>query len=316
MSRLTILIPDTTFNTALEQTLVSVLQNRPEYSEVIVATAQPYEDPYELGREVRFLCNASCETRLDLINYGCREARGDVVHLLLPGVLATDGWTDRVLHHFADKKVAAVAPMIVPSEEAARVIAMGISYTKSGSRCLVGAGTRIGDDQAVRHAVLAPTLSAGFFRRETLNALAGFDRELGESFADVELGLALRDLGLTTHVEPHSRVTTDHAIPLSPRTFQEARNAERLFQRHVDASMSRFGHTLLVATEILTGFPHARMITRLAGRLAARREMNPRSHYESRLDRAREALQAETRSTIRGAFASDERASYSRRSAA
>lgn len=317
MSRLTILIPNTSFNAAVEQTLVSVLQNRPEYSEVIVATTNRYDDPYELGREVRFLCNDACEARLDLINFGCQEARGDVLHLLLPGMLAIDGWTDRVLHHFAEEDVAAVAPLIVPSMDAERIAGMGVSFTTSGSRNLVGAGARIDDSRLERQTVLAPALSAGFYRREILMALSGFDVEFGESFADVELGLALRDLGLRTKVESTARVTMTHALHLPPRTYQEARSAERLYRRQCDTS-SRLKHTLLVASEVLTGIPHARMISRFAGRMAARHEANPRPAYENRLERAQSALQrrVDSVSTIRGEFAAATYPHRARRSAA
>ncbi len=35
-----------------EDTLVSVLENQPERSEVVVVTRGPYDDPYDLRREV------------------------------------------------------------------------------------------------------------------------------------------------------------------------------------------------------------------------------------------------------------------------
>ena len=39
----------------LEETLVSVLQNRPDNSEVLVMHDGTYEDPYDLVDEVRFI---------------------------------------------------------------------------------------------------------------------------------------------------------------------------------------------------------------------------------------------------------------------
>ena len=52
--RLSIVIPaaDTA---ALEETLVSVLENRPADCEIIAALAVPYADPWNIGEEVRFM---------------------------------------------------------------------------------------------------------------------------------------------------------------------------------------------------------------------------------------------------------------------
>ncbi len=284
--RLSIVIPSIAFDTSVEHTLVSVLQHRPEYSEVIVVTSEHYDDPYELGREVRFLTDGESSTRIDLINHGCREARGDVVHLLLPGVLAVDGWTDRVLHHFADERVAAVAPVVVPSTAAARAVVLGVTYLPQGNRRVVSVGAN--EQRMDRRAILAPTLAAGFYRHDALAALGGFDREFGEQLADLELGLALRDMGLTTIVEPQSRVTIGQTASETPRTFEEALRAERLYRRHAVPSRAMgLGHAFLVATESLCGFPRARMITRLWGRMRARREVDPRPQYQARLERAR-----------------------------
>jgi len=115
-------------------------------------------------------------------------------------------------------------------------------------------------------------------------------------------------------------VTANQPLQSGPRTFQEARSAELLFRRQSDKSASSLGHALLVATEMLTGFPRVRMITRLAGRMAARRDADPRSGYEARLERARTALQRRVGevSTIRGEFrcattTADEQSGHSNR---
>jgi hypothetical protein len=301
--RLSIVIPNAVFDGSVEQTLVSVLQNRPEYSEVIVVSAQPYDDPYELGREVRFLTDTSSATRVDLINHGCRAARGDVLHLLLPGALAVDGWTDRVLHHFSDESVAAVAPILLPNSASTRALGIGVSYSASGQRRVVGVGRNRNEWQLDQSSIVAPTLLAGFFRRDTLGALQGFNRELGESLADIEVGLAFHDLGFKTVVEPQSCIVVHQSIPIAPRTLDEARCAEQLFRRQSNQS-STLRHTMLVATEFLRGLPHIRMFSRLWGRMSARREADPKPSYQARLQRARAELQQRRSaiSTIRGDF--------------
>ena len=54
MPRLSIIIPVLGNLELLEDTLVSVLENRPDSCEIIVVLDEVYEDPYELKDEIRF----------------------------------------------------------------------------------------------------------------------------------------------------------------------------------------------------------------------------------------------------------------------
>lgn len=287
MTRLSIVIPNRSFDQLVEDTLVSVLQNRPEYSEVIVVTSESYEDPYGLGREVRFLAATAAADQVERINCGCSLARGDVIHLLLPGTLATDGWTDNVWHHFEDDHVGSVAPILVEAENATRLLAAGVTYLRRGDRRIVGRGTH-SIQRVPRPSVVAPLLTAGFYRREVILALQGFDPAFGESLADIELGLAFQDLGYHSVVDVHSRLVSTCKINTGPRTFLEARQAEQLFRRHRQcARLESWQHAMMMAAEIVTGFPRPRMLTRVAGRIAGRRDSDPRPGYQARLEHAR-----------------------------
>ena len=55
MQRLSIIVPLMGNLQRFEETLVSVLENRPERSEVVVVTNRPYDDPYALRGEVAFV---------------------------------------------------------------------------------------------------------------------------------------------------------------------------------------------------------------------------------------------------------------------
>jgi len=57
--RLAVVIPFEGNTKALEDTLVSVLENRPDDSEVLVVLGKPYQDPYALGDEVEFVAAPS-----------------------------------------------------------------------------------------------------------------------------------------------------------------------------------------------------------------------------------------------------------------
>ena len=55
MQRLSIIVPLTGDLKPFEDTLVSVLENQPERSEVVVVLNEPYDDPYQLRGEVEFV---------------------------------------------------------------------------------------------------------------------------------------------------------------------------------------------------------------------------------------------------------------------
>jgi hypothetical protein len=124
------------------------------------------------------------------------------------------------------------------------------------------------------------------------------------------LGLAFQDLGMTTVVEPQSRVLVEQSLIETPRTYEEALRAERLYRLQTNRTrLVRAQHAVQVATELLTGFPSPRMVSRLWGRIKAHRETDPRPRYEARLERARAELQrADTASSVvHGAFVSSSR---------
>jgi len=59
VTQLSIVIPATGTQEQLDQTLVSVLENRPSDCEVIVPHAFDYKDPYDLHDEVTFVGSAA-----------------------------------------------------------------------------------------------------------------------------------------------------------------------------------------------------------------------------------------------------------------
>ncbi len=110
--RLSVVVPATDV-TGLEVTLVSVLEHRPENSEIVVALGTPYDDPWNIREEVTFVDAAKGSGLVGCVTAGIAAASGDVIHILAAGWQATDGWADAALRHFAQPKVAAVVPLAV-----------------------------------------------------------------------------------------------------------------------------------------------------------------------------------------------------------
>lgn len=242
--RLSIVIPAVTGAEALEETLLSVLENRPENCEVIVALACEYDDPWNLRDEVTFVRAPEAASTIGCVNLGISSASGDVIHLLSAGWKATPGWTDVALERFADPAIAAVIPLAVASEDNDRVVATGISYTRGGRRRLrVPAASRSSVtavslgiaalNRPKRGQVVGPTIDAGFWRAETLaTAGPGFAACCGATMADADLAVAIDAAGGETLLEPAALVISGPKAKPASR-FSEGLHAERLFWRSV-----------------------------------------------------------------------------------
>ena len=306
MHRLSIVIPCPVFNQSAEDTLVSVLQNRPADCEVIVVTAGKYDDPYELDGEVNFVEESKNASLTQLANRGFDSASAEVVHLLQPGMQAVEDWTEPVLGHFDDPQVGAVSPAIVANATSTRAQSLGVAYRSCGIRRVIGKGAKLTDPRIAHSSVLGPSFDAGFYRRVLLTALGGFDERMGATYADVELALVLRQLGYHTIVEPASILVRGN-VDLRTSSFQKARQAERLYRRYsTHGPGSVVLHTLVAAADLLCKFPRPQMLTHACGRLAAWFESGIQEQCQERVHRAQAHLARATVSqaptSIRGDF--------------
>ena len=139
--RLSIVIPAADA-AALEDTLVSVLENRPADCEIIAALGMPYDDPWNIGEEVQFVQAPTGTGMVGRVNLGVAMSRGEVVHVLAAGWKATEGWADAALPHFDDPNVAAVAPVGVAADDRGRVVAAGVRRTAGGRGVSIRFGPR------------------------------------------------------------------------------------------------------------------------------------------------------------------------------
>ena len=312
MPRLSIVIPCAGGAAEFDGTLVSVLAHRPPDAEVIVVHTEPYGDPYDLTGEVDFL-QADGPHLVDLLNAGLERSSGQIVHVLGCGMEAVEGWTAAAVAHFDDPEVAVVSPLLVAGDgrptieqDGQAIVAAGVRWTLSGARRVVAdRRLQLPGTARLRSRILGPTLAAGFYRREVLMALGGFDGWIGDAHADVELALAIRALGGLHICEPASLV---HACAIenmaTKRGFGQGRGAERLFWRYASSHgwpMCLALHALALAGELaLAPFDAARLKS-LAGRAAGFCHFGAGRRNEERLSRAEQRLAelTELRTTIR-----------------
>jgi hypothetical protein len=280
--RLTIVIAADGNTEALEGTLVSVLENRPFDTEIVVALTEPYADPYDLKGEVRFVMPCGRDSLLSSIATAVESVKAPFVHLLSSGCKVTEGWADRALQRFGDRQVAAVAPLAVRADNEDRIFAAGIGYRPSGRRYRVAQNASTLDTEIVSQ-IVGPGGFAAFYRRSAIDLVGGLDRMLGKTQADADLALSLAAAGCSVAFEPQSRVLAGPDVDLDLPGYRQALADERLFWRYLNPRrrwQSIAAHAALVGWEALRGIPRVRVMWQVAGHivgcvLPAKRRASP-----------------------------------------
>lgn len=207
MPRLAIVIPALGKIDAMENTLVSVLEHRPDDCEIIVVLNQRYTDPYDLAGEVTFVPApprsglAACAAR------GLTAAHAEIVHVLAAGCEVEADWIDRAMPHFRDPRVAAVAPLVLTAV-GREVVCHGVELLPGGARrvCCSGATGEPTAPTRASKSIAGPALIAGFYRKSAVEAVGGISPALGDEFADVDLAHSLSAAGFSVAWESESRV--------------------------------------------------------------------------------------------------------------
>jgi hypothetical protein len=283
--RLSIVIPCLGGAAEFDAALVAVLQHRPANCEVLVIHRDEYEDPYDLAGDVQFLHAPEAQSLCDLLNEGLAEAEGEFLHVLGCGLAPEDGWTEMALGHFRDPEVAAVTPAVMQGN---RLAAAGVRFSLGGMRCvLTDERLLLPGSGHLRTAIGGPTLAAGFYRREILLALGGFDAEATDRLADVSLAIDLAALDLRCEFEPAARIcqVADSWAGAAEPAFARGRAAERLFWRHsatAGSPLAMMAHAFAAAVDLGS----------IAGRLVALCEWGSVQRHEARIAAAREQLRA------------------------
>jgi hypothetical protein len=184
-----------------------------------------------------------------------------------------------------------VSPLIVsPTDQ--RLVAAGVNYGLGGSRKLAGAHLELNSRRLQNLTAAGPTIDAGFYRRETLVALGGWNELLGDDAADVELARLFATLELKTVIASESIV---HEIRPAhrPGGFTRGRALERLFWRQHAAAKSLLGliaHAVVVSADVLLRLPKGEALTTLVGRLVGMLHAGTKESFQDQVAAAREAL--------------------------
>ena len=268
MLKLSIIVPAHGPQEDLDNTLLTVLENRPPECEVLVPHPPDYVDPYDLSDEVTFVGSTGQQDLAALINAAVDTSHSDIIHVLLGGTLAREGWTDAACTQLrTEPRLAAIAPAILDIQDGRRLAAAGIHYGRGGVKRLVARGKRVHAITAKPVSVDGPLLQASFFRREVLVSLGGLRGEFGDFHIDTDLAARLRAAGMLCTSQPDSQVAGP--IPKSPQGFHAARRAELLYWCHA-RRLRRHGaltcHGMHVLCDVLRQLPSPSVVTALLGR--------------------------------------------------
>jgi hypothetical protein len=205
---LSIVVPVGDCVSAYENTLISVLENRPTECEVLVVHDGSYDDPFDLSDEVRFVVADSSWLGV-MVSEAARFALGRYVHVLGQGVCATPGWTDSALHKFEQSNIGFVAP-VIRQHDSNRILAAGWR-DHAGRLCdPVGAGKKQLSAIDLRY-VDGGYLQASFWRRELLTGLSETYRTTNDLDCMYAHTLLMSKAGWKAAVDETSVVEYSHA---------------------------------------------------------------------------------------------------------
>ena len=272
MQRLSIIVPLTGDVKRLEDTLVSVLENQPERSEVVVVLNQSYDDPYELRGEVKFVDAPQGAGLAECFACGLAASNAPIVHTIAAGVEATPGWAEAALARFAESDVAAVAPVVVDRQDPDRILSAGLQWTAAGSIGRLAAGKRLDRFTANGRALCGPELAVAFYRRDVLESIESLQSHDSDLAAATDLALAMRKAGFRAVQEPACVTTATRDLLTCGGAWQEGLAGERLFHRWTAVpgwKRSWAAHAALVGMECLQFPLRPSVLARLAGRIWA-----------------------------------------------
>ena len=185
MPRLSIIVPHLHDDSALELTLLSILENRESDFEVLLTHDGRYNDPYGLNQDELILIESEQGASFSQqLNLAVASACSPIVQVLLPGSVVDARWCDEALHLMQDRTVSAVCQPI--GDTASNDVYLGLSGETLPHR-------RVTNSADI---TVAPLLCGGVFRKRTLKSIGGWLEPCSREIAEVEFALLASALEL------------------------------------------------------------------------------------------------------------------------
>lgn len=286
MNRLSIVVPVQADDiSAFEDTLASVLRNRPARTQIVVMHDGSYPDPHDLhSMGVHVVHVAGALGYDELFFASLSHCSAGVVHWLRPGVTVDEGWCESAIDQFDNPQVASVTPLLVSEKHPDRVLTAGITCDRGYRVKLVGTGSRFAGN--ARWTPLGPAAWAAFYRRSCLRMVAGALTPLAGANGDLEIALSFRAVGWLNVLDPNSVVTMERPEMLV-RDYQavSGSQSQRILWRHHPGSLGESLQTSLsaVLTEVIAGLVSPRRGWHGLQRLLATTQIGDRARHRATL---------------------------------
>lgn len=270
MTYLSIVIPAIGSQPDLDETLLSVLENRPNDCEVVLVHPESYVDPYDLDDEVRLLEADGALSKASLFNAAINACHGEVIHLIAPGIRVTEGWCDAATSLFQENRnIGAISPLV----RWKRKVVCGVQYDASRGKKLA---------RNVSKPILAPLLGTGLYRASALRFMHGFSLSYGP-LADVELGIRMQSAGYESAVAESGEIFVNKKPVFKPATgYVGGRSRSRLLRTAQSHGMANgFDGWLGFLREPLTNGLRPSTIPAMLGRAAAWLDKTPEPQIKS-----------------------------------
>ncbi|MDR2439891.1 MAG: hypothetical protein LBE12_11045 [Planctomycetaceae bacterium] len=230
MSRFTVIIPllSDTPTEAFEETLASVLVHKPEGTEVLIANATQYSDPWNTAIEgTVFIASDHLSNPMEVLNKAVLQSQGDILHILYPGTEASAHWTQNILQLFEQPKLGIVIPCVYDRRKPKRIFSLGIYYKPEGVLRTI----RRSQWAEVAQKRIVPHISAIFIRKKALTQIGLFDTSFIPqiSYVDAAMGVLEQGWGITVDQECRIMVRPNY-LPTT-NAFTWGVQIERLYFR-------------------------------------------------------------------------------------
>ncbi|MDO4551640.1 MAG: hypothetical protein Q4C96_10370 [Planctomycetia bacterium] len=196
VTKLTIIVPYNGKSESLEDTLVSLLENRPSESEILVILNNAYENIYELREdEVRFIHNFHSNKNFETaVETAVQSVNSDILHIVPCGSRVRPGWTDAAIQIFDDPNITCVIPVLYETEEKnSLLLAQGFCFSYTGDLVPGNNNTLFSKQKEPDFCVPHPF--GIFLRREAYLNAGGLDHSFGGALSIIDLVLRTRKKG-------------------------------------------------------------------------------------------------------------------------
>ena len=243
-----IIVPAIGDQQVVDETLISVLENRPNGTRVLVPCDVDYEDQYDLADEVDFLrCDLSRELGssmwtkrpviawTSLANEALYSAQHSYVGLILPGASMLPGSMDAITEVFESRPdIASIVPMLFEPDN--EDVTVGVAMS-SGTRVAVMQSRQ---DRYEKQLVGA-SLMAGFYRTSALLDIGGWNTNVHTQVADIDLSMRLYEAGYEIQQTPFSRMELNVHPDLNFDRYRLNRDSQLIHRqiRRIEGKASR-----------------------------------------------------------------------------